>query len=66
MKAIVAGTSSAAELLGLSSEIGAVKPGLAADLVAVNGDPLSDITVLEKVGFVMKGGRVVRLEIAGR
>ncbi len=59
MKAIVAGTSSAAELLGLSSEVGAVKPGLAADLVAVRGDPLSDIRLLEKVDFVMKGGRVV-------
>jgi len=60
MKAIVAGTSSAAELLGLSSEVGAVRPGLAADLVAVKGDPLSDITLLEKVDFVMKDGRVVK------
>jgi len=60
MKAIVAGTASAAELLGLSAEVGMVKTGLNADLVAVEGDPLADISLLEKVGFVMHGGVVVR------
>lgn len=60
MRAIVAGTSAAAELLGLQAEIGAIKPGLRADIVAVAGDPLADIGLLEKVEFVMQGGRVIR------
>ncbi|HEY3174836.1 MAG TPA: amidohydrolase family protein [Candidatus Polarisedimenticolia bacterium] len=60
MKAIVAGTSAAAELLGLSAQVGAIKPGLAADLVAVNGDPLADVKLLENVDFVMKAGQVVK------
>jgi len=55
MQAIKSGTSLAAELLG-QSDIGAVAPGMAADLVAVSGDPLKDITELERVRFVMKGG----------
>lgn len=64
MDAVVSATSLAAEALGLASEIGALAPGLQADLVAVDGDPLSDITVLRKVAFVMKGGRVYRREPA--
>ena len=60
MKAIVAGTSAAAELLGLSHEIGAIKPGYTADIVAVKGDPLADIKLLERVDFVMKDGAVVK------
>jgi imidazolonepropionase-like amidohydrolase len=60
MRAIVAGTSAAAELLGLSSDVGLVKPGLTADLVAVAGDPLADIRLLEKVAFVMHQGVVVK------
>ncbi len=59
-RAIVAGTSAAADLLGLSAEIGTLKPGMHADIVAVSGDPLADITLLEKVSFVMKDGLVVR------
>jgi imidazolonepropionase-like amidohydrolase len=55
MQAIKSGTSLAAELLG-QPELGAVVPGMAADLVAVVGDPLKDITELERVRFVMKGG----------
>src|SRR5207248_4110920 len=55
MQAIKSGTSLAAELLG-QSDIGAVAPGMAADLVAVSGDPLKDITELERVRFVMKSG----------
>jgi imidazolonepropionase-like amidohydrolase len=60
MQAIVAGTSSAAELLGWSRDVGTVRPDRYADLVAVEGDPLEDIAELEAVDWVMKGGEVVR------
>jgi imidazolonepropionase-like amidohydrolase len=60
MQAIVAGTSAAADLLGWSAHVGSVAVGRYADLVAVSGDPLADITVLEKVEWVMKGGEVVK------
>jgi imidazolonepropionase-like amidohydrolase len=60
MQAIVAGTSAAADLLGWNEHVGTVAPGRYADLVGVTGDPLSDITVLEHVAFVMKGGSVVK------
>ena len=46
--------------MGWEKNVGALTPGHYADLIAVRGDPLSDIAVLEKVGFVMKGGAVVR------
>ena len=60
MQAIVAATSSAATLLGRSRDIGAVTAGRYADLVAVAGDPLVDIRLLEHPRFVMKGGVTVR------
>jgi imidazolonepropionase-like amidohydrolase len=63
MGAIRAATASAADLLGWSDRVGAVAPGLYADLVAVAGDPLKDITELERVRFVMKGGAVVKNEL---
>ncbi len=53
-------TLNAAELLGWSDRVGAVEPGRFADLIAVDGDPLADITELERVTFVMKGGLVVK------
>ncbi len=53
-------TSTAAHLLGVDGERGAIRPGLAADLIAVSGDPLSDIQVLKRVVFVMKNGQVIR------
>jgi imidazolonepropionase-like amidohydrolase len=53
-------TSSAAEMLNASSVVGAIKPGRFADMIAVDGDPLVDVTTLEHVRFVMKGGRVVK------
>jgi imidazolonepropionase-like amidohydrolase len=59
--AIVAATTNAAELLGLGKEVGALRPGMAADLIAVPGNPLTDVTALKTVEFVMKGGRVVPL-----
>jgi len=58
MQAIKSGTSLAAELLGQSDDLGAVAPGMYADLVAVSGDPLKDITELQRVQFVMKGGMI--------
>ncbi|HYT72880.1 MAG TPA: amidohydrolase family protein [Gemmatimonadales bacterium] len=57
LQAIKSGTSLAAELLG-SSDIGAVAPGMYADLVAVQGDPLKDVAELQRMKFVMKGGTV--------
>ena len=60
MDAIRAGTSVAAELLGQSAEIGHLAPGMLADIVAVPGDPLQDISVLQNVMFVMKDGVVFR------
>jgi len=60
MQAIQAATSNAADLLGHSTEIGSIKAGKYADLVAVSGDPLEDIRVLEKVEFVMKEGKVYK------
>jgi imidazolonepropionase-like amidohydrolase len=59
--AIVAATTNAAELLGLGKEVGALRPGMAGDLIAVPGNPLADVTALKTVEFVMKGGRVVPL-----
>ncbi len=58
MQAIQSATVSAAELLGWD-KVGAIAPGRFADLVAVDGDPLKDITILERPSFVMKGGDVV-------
>ena len=53
-------TSNAAEMLGWQDRVGAVEPGKFADLIAVAGDPLADISTLEQVRFVMKGGQVIR------
>jgi len=60
VEAIKAATVNAADLLGLSGEIGTVEPGKSADLIAVTGDPLSDVTALKRVEFVMARGEVVR------
>src|SRR5262249_12002138 len=60
MDALVSATRINAEILGWSDRIGTVEKGKYADLVAVPGDPLADIAVVERVGFVMKGGVVHR------
>ncbi len=57
-------TVSAAEMLGWQDRVGAVEPGKFADLVAVGGDPIADITELERVRFVMKDGQLVRNDLA--
>jgi len=63
--AIAAATVNAADLLGLSDRIGSLEPGKRADLVAVAGDPLADVTVLKSVPFVMQDGRVVKDTTSG-
>jgi imidazolonepropionase-like amidohydrolase len=60
MEAIVGATSLAAEALGMKDTIGVIAPGYEADLIGVNGDPLTDITALHRVVFVMKGGKVLK------
>ena len=59
-ESLMAGTTSGAELLGLTSKVGALKPGLLADIVATPGNPLDDISLTQKVIFVMKDGVVYR------
>jgi len=58
--AIRAATLNAAELMGWSGDIGAIEPGKFADLIAMDGDPLQNVTVLEHIRAVMKGGQVVK------
>jgi imidazolonepropionase-like amidohydrolase len=62
MDAIQSATSRAAAMLEMEGKIGVVAPGAFADIIAVNGDPLSDIKVLENVQFVMKDGKVFKSE----
>jgi imidazolonepropionase-like amidohydrolase len=64
MAALVAATRLNAEIIGWQDRIGTVEVGKLADLIAVAGDPLTDITVMERVGFVMKAGIVHRSELA--
>ena len=60
LQAIQAATVNAADLIGWPEQVGTIEPGRLADLVAVNGDPLADVHVLESVRFVMKGGEVIK------
>ena len=62
LQAIQSATVNDADLLGWSDKIGTIEPGKWADLIAVDGDPLQDVTMLERVKFVMKGGDVVKNE----
>ena len=58
MAAIMSATSISAESLGLENKIGAIAPGMDADIIAMDGDPLTDVTAARRVVFVMKGGKV--------
>jgi imidazolonepropionase-like amidohydrolase len=62
LAAIRSATLTSAELLGAEDELGSISPGKLADIIAVNGNPLEDISLLQRVSFVMKDGRVVRQE----
>lgn len=68
MQAIQAGTLSGATLLGREADIGSIVAGKFADIVAVRGDPLQDVSVLERVDFVMTGGSVFKRDgqVVGR
>jgi len=66
MQAIQAATSRAAELLDRTGQLGVIAPGAYADVIAVEGDPLADIKVLENVGFVMRDGKVFKNELPKR
>jgi imidazolonepropionase-like amidohydrolase len=66
LEAIRTTTVNAADLLGWSDRVGSLEPGKYADLVAVEGDPLQDITTLQRVKFVMKGGTVYKNEYAAK
>ena len=65
VEALRAATMNGAELMGMADHVASLEPGKYADLIAVSGDPLTDITELQRVRFVMKGQVVVRDEITG-
>jgi imidazolonepropionase-like amidohydrolase len=65
MSALVSANSLAAEALGMADQIGAIAPTLQADIIALDGDPLKDITAVRRVAFVMKGGVVYKNAIRG-
>jgi imidazolonepropionase-like amidohydrolase len=60
IEAILSATRNAADLLGASDAVGSIQPGRYADVIAVSGDPLKDVTELQRVVFVMKGGKIHR------
>jgi imidazolonepropionase-like amidohydrolase len=64
-QAIRTATQSSADLIGRSKDLGTIEVGKYADIIAVQGDPLQDVTVLQNVGFVMKGGTVYKDTLAG-
>jgi imidazolonepropionase-like amidohydrolase len=66
LDAIQAATIRAADLIGWSGKVGALEPEHYADIIAVSGDPLSDVRVLESVKFVMKDGTVVRNDFSAK
>jgi imidazolonepropionase-like amidohydrolase len=59
-QAIHAATSNAADLIGRFKDVGTIEPGKYADIIAVDGDPLADVRALERVSFVMKGGKIYK------
>jgi imidazolonepropionase-like amidohydrolase len=65
-RAIQSGTIVNAEVLGWADQVGSVEKGKFADIVAVSGDPLADISELQRVKFVMKGGKIIRYDLSLR
>ena len=63
MQAIRSATTTSAEMLGMQNDLGGIAPGKYADIVALKGDPLSDINLLQKIDFVMKGGEIFKSSI---
>jgi imidazolonepropionase-like amidohydrolase len=63
-RALQSGTNVNAEVLGWQDQIGSIEKGKYADLIAVSGDPLTDITELQRVRFVMKGGKIIRSDLS--
>ena len=66
MQAIQSATSRAAELLDMQGRLGVIAPGAYADVVAVSGDPLANVKILENIGFVMKDGKVFKNELEAK
>lgn len=66
LEVIRAATVNAADLLGQQNQLGALEPKMAADLIAVTGDPLTDVAALTQVRFVMKCGQVVKNELTAK
>src|SRR5262249_10895868 len=66
MTALVSANALAAEAMGLAGQIGSIARGLAADIIALDGDPVKDITAVRRVAFVMKGGVVYKAPGNGR
>ena len=64
-QAIRTATQNSADLVGRSKDLGTIEPGKYADIIAVSGDPLSDVSTLQSVGFVMKGGVIYKDKLAG-
>ena len=62
MQAIQAATVNAADLMGWKDKVGSISAGKFADIIAIDGDPLADVTQLTKMKFVMKGGVVIKFE----
>jgi imidazolonepropionase-like amidohydrolase len=65
-RAIQSGTTVNAEAMGWQDHVGSIEKGKYADLIAVSGNPLADITELQRVKFVMKGGKVIRNDLMPR
>jgi len=60
MQAIQSATRVAAHHMGMSQEVGAISPGLQADIIAVRGNPLEDVSLLREISFVLKEGEIVK------
>src|SRR5208282_1450866 len=65
MDAMVSANSLAAQAMGLGDQIGAIAPGLEADIIALDGNPLDDVTAVRRVVFVMKSGKVYKCVASG-